>query len=100
MHIEGSNIVVTGGASGIGLGLCQRFLGLGAAKVIVADLNVEAATAAATTLGDNASAVRCEVGDEASVEALVAEAIQTAGHIDLSPATSYPTWSPVAGERS
>ncbi len=81
--IAGRNIVVTGGASGIGLGLCRRFIDMGAAKVIVADLNENAAQQAASDLGDSASAVTCDVGDEASVEALVASAIERCGHIDM-----------------
>ncbi len=83
MKIEGGNIVVTGGASGIGLGLCRRFIELGADQVVVADLNAEAAQSAAAELGDAASAVACDVSDEASVQSLIATVLGTAGHIDL-----------------
>ena len=38
MQIEGSNIVVTGGASGIGKGMCERFAALGA-SVVALDLD-------------------------------------------------------------
>jgi NAD(P)-dependent dehydrogenase (short-subunit alcohol dehydrogenase family) len=39
MDVEGKIIVVTGGACGIGQGLCRRFVREGAKKVIVADVN-------------------------------------------------------------
>lgn len=81
MQFEGSNIVVTGGASGIGKGMCERFATLGAAHVVVADLNLEAAEAVAASIGG--TAVQCDVTDAASVEAMVAASIEAMGHIDL-----------------
>ena len=39
MDVKGKLVVVTGGASGIGRGLCRRFVDEGAKKVIVADVN-------------------------------------------------------------
>ncbi len=80
-QIEGSSVVVTGGASGIGKGLCERFAALGAAHVVVADLNLEAAQAVADAIGG--TAVHCDVTDDASVRALIAASIEAMGHIDL-----------------
>lgn len=81
MEIAGSNIIVTGGASGIGRGLCERFAQLGAANIVVADLNIDGATEVAEALGG--SAVQCDVSDEASVQALIEATIASAGHVDL-----------------
>ena len=50
MQIEGSNIVVTGGASGIGKGMCERFASLGG-NVVVSDLDGEGAQAVADAVG-------------------------------------------------
>lgn len=80
MQIEGSNIIVTGGASGIGKGMCERFAALGG-NVAVADLDGDGAQAVAEAIGG--SAVTCDVADQASVAALVASAIDALGHIDL-----------------
>lgn len=81
MDIAGSNIVVTGGASGIGKGLCERFAAMGAANVVVSDVNDAGALQVADTIGGVARP--CDVGDEASVKALVADTIADIGHIDL-----------------
>ena len=81
MQIAESNVIVTGGGSGIGKGLCERFASLGASNVVVADLDVDAATSVAEAIGGTAR--QCDVGDERSVEALVNDTIADIGHIDL-----------------
>ncbi|PZQ77648.1 MAG: oxidoreductase [Variovorax paradoxus] len=65
------NIVVTGGASGIGLA-CARFLNDRGHKVWLMDVNAEGLSAAAAelALGDRTSAA--SVTDEAAVEAAIA----------------------------
>lgn len=80
MEINRSNIVVTGGASGIGKGMCERFASLGA-SVVVADLDGGGAHAVAEGIGG--TAVTCDVADQGSVDALVASAIDALGHVDL-----------------
>ncbi len=64
--------VVTGGASGIGLGLCRRFAQVGMA-VVVSDIEGEGAERVVVELeaaGARALAVRTDVSDPASVAAL------------------------------
>lgn len=80
MQIDRSNIVVTGGASGIGKGMCERFAALGA-SVVVADLDGDGAQAVAEDIGG--IAVTCDVADQESVTELVESAIASLGHIDL-----------------
>ena len=81
MKIKDKVIVVTGGASGIGRGLCHRFTAEGARVVVVADSNGEGAARVAKQLGG--LSVRTDVSKEASIKELVEIVIQKFGHIDL-----------------
>ena len=67
MDVAGKVVVVTGGASGIGRALAERFADDGAKGVVVADLDQEGATDVATDLG-NAIAIGCDVADPAHAE--------------------------------
>jgi NAD(P)-dependent dehydrogenase (short-subunit alcohol dehydrogenase family) len=80
MEMDGKVAVVTGGASGIGAALTRRFAAAGA-KVVIADLNVNAARALAGEI--DGVAVACDVTKEADIQAVVAEAEKKAGAIDL-----------------
>lgn len=81
MDLRGTNIVVTGGASGIGRALCLRFAQEGARRIVVADRDEAGAQALATRIGG--SSVGCDVGLEADVARLVAFAAEDCGPIDL-----------------
>jgi NAD(P)-dependent dehydrogenase (short-subunit alcohol dehydrogenase family) len=81
MEMKGKVIVVTGGASGIGAALVRRFAREGAAGVVVADLNGTAAQALADEMGG--LAVRTDVSNEADVQALIAQATQRFGRVDV-----------------
>ncbi|HTE97574.1 MAG TPA: SDR family NAD(P)-dependent oxidoreductase, partial [Bradyrhizobium sp.] len=50
MHVKGKVVVVTGGANGIGRALCETFHRAGAAKVVVADLDLAGAEAVAASI--------------------------------------------------
>jgi 2-keto-3-deoxy-L-fuconate dehydrogenase len=65
--LEGKLALVTGGASGIGAATCRELVRAGA-RVLVADLNLSAATALATELG-NAEPLALDVTDGPAVEA-------------------------------
>lgn len=83
MDIQGKVAVVTGGASGIGAGLAQRFAADGAEGVVVADLNLERARGVAQAIGAKAIAVACDVSREADIQALVAAARERFGRVDI-----------------
>jgi NAD(P)-dependent dehydrogenase (short-subunit alcohol dehydrogenase family) len=77
----GRVIVVTGGAKGIGRALARGFAGAGAEAVIVADLDVEGATATAREIGG--TAVRCDVSRESDVKELIDQVEARHGRIDI-----------------
>jgi NAD(P)-dependent dehydrogenase (short-subunit alcohol dehydrogenase family) len=71
---ENKNVVITGAASGIGLGLAQALAARGA-SVTLADLNLAGAQAGAEEIvraGGKARAVQLDVADAAAVERLMA----------------------------
>lgn len=80
MQVNGATAIVTGGASGIGLGIAIALRAAGA-RVVVADLSLDAAQAAAATL--DGLAVRVDVADEASVHNLVSSAVVWGGQVDI-----------------
>jgi 3-oxoacyl-[acyl-carrier protein] reductase len=80
MNLEGKSAVVTGAASGFGAGIARKFAAEGV-RVMIADINGEAAEALATELGQVAH--RVDVGNGESVGAM-AEAAQAAfGRVDI-----------------
>lgn len=80
-EIAGKNVVVTGGASGIGKGLCERFAAEGAAHVAVVDLDQAGAAAVADAIGG--SSYGCDVSDEAAMSSVIGEVVGAVGHIDI-----------------
>jgi NAD(P)-dependent dehydrogenase (short-subunit alcohol dehydrogenase family) len=83
--LSGSSVVVTGGGSGIGRAAALQFAGLGA-KVVVADVNGDAAKAVAeeiTAGGGTAVVVAGDLTDSAVVDEVVATAVQEFGGLDV-----------------
>lgn len=62
MRFSGKVALVSGGAKGIGAGICKMFVEQGC-KVLIADIDMEAAQALAEKLGDAAVAVQLDVRD-------------------------------------
>jgi NAD(P)-dependent dehydrogenase (short-subunit alcohol dehydrogenase family) len=82
MEIKDKVVVVTGAASGIGAGLAQRFARDGARGVVVADVNLQRAQGVAEGIGAQAVALRCDVSQEADIQALVRQATERFGGVD------------------
>lgn len=81
-RLEGKRAIVTGGASGFGAGIARRFAEEGA-RVIVADLNGDAARALAAELGDKALGVQVDVSSNAGVTVLAETANRLLGGVDI-----------------
>ena len=81
-RLEGKVAVITGAASGIGAGTARLFVAEGA-RVVVADLQVDAGTALADELGPAARFAETNVLDEAQVAAAVDLAVAEFGQLDV-----------------
>lgn len=81
MRLEGRKVLITGGASGIGLATAQRFVGEGA-HVALLDRDREGLERAVQALGNRAVAVAADVTDEAQVGHAVDEASRVLQGLD------------------
>ncbi len=82
MRLDGKTAIVTGAASGFGAGIARKFLAEGA-RVMIADINGDAAQDMAAQLGPNALAQQVDVGDRVSVQAMADAAYATYEHLDI-----------------
>jgi NAD(P)-dependent dehydrogenase (short-subunit alcohol dehydrogenase family) len=81
-RFTGRRAVVTGGASGIGLGVCRRLLAEGA-RVAIWDVNADALAAARDALGGRGETFRVDITDPAAVEKAGRESAEALGGIDI-----------------
>lgn len=99
LDLSGRRAVVTGGAKGIGAQTARRLAEAGA-DVVIADLDLSAATATATDIasatGRTTVASFIDVGDTASIVAAADVAVSRLGGIDIwvNNAGIYPTTGP------
>ena len=69
MQLSGKTVIVTGGGSGIGRALCEAFHQAGAKRIVVADIDLQAAEQVAAKV--RGVAFRCDVANEADVRSLI-----------------------------
>ena len=82
MELLDKKVIVTGGASGFGLGIVKKFLNNGA-KVVIADQNKTLADEQAQKLGSNAFSIETDVSNEESIENLKKQTKLTIGDPDI-----------------
>ncbi len=80
--LAGKVAIVTGGASGLGQGIVEKFAAEGA-DVVIADVNDEAGENIAAQCGARAWFHHADVADEADVDALVQAAVDRFGGLDV-----------------
>ena len=85
MSFAGKTVIVTGAGNGIGRAIAVKFAEAGT-HTIIADIDEgagQATTADLTQVGLSARFVRCDVGDEADVAAMIAAALEFGGSVDV-----------------
>ena len=84
-RLDGKIAIVAGGATGIGAATAERLASEGA-TVVVADIKGDTAQRTAARIaaaGGDAIGVMCDIGDDASVAAMVATTVDRYGGLDL-----------------
>jgi len=82
VRLDGKVAVITGGASGIGLAIAQRFARSGA-SVVLLDLDHAAAEAAGSQIGSVATAFQCDVTSSESVRSAIQRVLAEHTGIDI-----------------
>ncbi len=83
--VAGKSIIVTGGGGGIGEGIARDLAAEGG-RVVVADINLDAAERVAAAIrkdGGEATAVQVDVVDRKSVQAMIKTAVSAYGRLDV-----------------
>ena len=81
-RFEGKIALITGGANGLGETLARRLVSEGA-KVIIADIEADTLKTVCDSMPGDAFGIVCDVSNKASVDAMVAEAVEHWGRIDI-----------------
>jgi NAD(P)-dependent dehydrogenase (short-subunit alcohol dehydrogenase family) len=90
VRFDGKVVWITGGGSGLGRALAEQ-MALQGARVVVSGRRVDrldAVVHAVEKAGGEAAAVACDVTDEASISAAVAEIISRCGKLDIAVANA------------
>ena len=75
MRLKNKVAIITGGASGFGKGIVEKFVKEGA-KVVIADINYDSAKELQNVIGDNAIAVNVDVSKKNEVDNMIEETVK------------------------
>lgn len=81
-RLAGKTAIITGSARGIGRAFAERYVAEGA-RVVIADINLEAASKTAAEIGEGAIALPIDVTNQDSIDMCVREAVTQLGGIDI-----------------
>jgi NAD(P)-dependent dehydrogenase (short-subunit alcohol dehydrogenase family) len=82
MNIQGSTVIVTGGASGLGEACVQNLLS-GGAKIAIFDFAAERGEKMAAELGKDVIFAKTDVADEATVQGAIYKTMEAFGAINI-----------------
>ena len=82
MRLKDKVVIVTGGASGFGRGIVEKFIKEGA-KVVIADINYEAAKDLQSSLGNKSLAIKVDVSKQSEVDYMIQETINNFSQINI-----------------
>jgi len=82
VRLAGKVALVTGAGKGIGEGIARVFAREGA-RVVIADVDFEAAKKTAASIGKNAVAIKCDVSKASDAKAAVGIAVKKFGELDV-----------------
>jgi len=84
-RLQGQVALVTGAGRGIGEGIAEAFAELGAHVICCARTvaEIEAVAGRIREQGGEATALRCDVTDDAQIEALIATTVERCGRLDV-----------------
>nr|WP_314085823.1 L-iditol 2-dehydrogenase [uncultured Shinella sp.] len=81
-RLEGKSALITGSARGIGRAFAEAYVREGA-RVAIADINLERASATAQEIGPAAYAVQMDVTQQTSIDAAIDACVKEAGGVDI-----------------
>ncbi len=82
MRLKNKTAIITGGASGFGKGIVEKFVKEGA-KVAIADVNYDAAKELQRSIGDNAIAINVDVSKKNEVDNMIEDTIKHFSEVNI-----------------
>lgn len=82
MRLKNKVAIITGGASGFGKGIVEKFVKEGA-KVVIADINYDSAKELQNVIGDNAIAVNVDVSKKNEVDNMIEETVKHFSEVNI-----------------